>query len=79
MTVMNTLSDGRILRSFSRGVVPCPQPGATLFGCGEGPVRLLVVGRYTSQRNPGIVRRREVRVLGDESGQLAVIEGIRAF
>jgi|RhiMethySRZTD1v2_1073278.scaffolds.fasta_scaffold104149_3 hypothetical protein len=53
MTVMNTLSDGRILRSFSRGVVPYPQPGATLFGCGEGRVRVLAVGRYTSQKGPG--------------------------
>jgi len=60
-----------------RGTVPAT--GRHAADCGEGRVRFLVVGRYTSQKDPGIVRRREVRVLGNEPGQLAVIAGIRPF
>lgn len=68
-----------LLRGFIRGVVPCPQPGATLLGAARARVRVLVDGRYTSKKSLGIVRRGDVRVLGDELGQLAVTAGIRPF
>jgi len=51
MTVMNTLSDGRILRSFTRGVVPCPQPGATL---------LVAARAEFESSSSGVVRVRKV-------------------
>jgi hypothetical protein len=58
-----------ILGGYTRGVVPCPQPGATLMAAARAArVRFLVVRRYTSQMGPGVVRKRNVRVPGTTPG-----------
>jgi hypothetical protein len=70
---------GKSLPSEAEWEFAGPQPGATLLVAARARVRVAVVGRYTSQKGPGIVRRRDVRVLGNEPGQLAVIAGIQPF